>query len=180
MELWNPPDQPVRVALIGAPLSGKSEILRAFARHQHVPLIDSEAGTPRTIVTSVAGPGYAAATYAGAVWSPDVWFGLIEWCTDALAVLDPQKAREPAVRRAIEDAEPWRAKVRAVQVTKMDIIARAPAQCFPAQSVAQVYGLGDLPPFFSSVSEPASVFQALARLLRVAAPVSEQREALER
>jgi hypothetical protein len=84
-------------------------------------------------------------------------------------VLDPQKAVEHTVRRITSEAEDWRTKVRAVQVTKADIIAQNPKGCFRAEELPAVYGQASVPIFFSSLKDPATLLQGICHILSLAA-----------
>jgi hypothetical protein len=171
MEQWPPQHVQRRISVIGPPLVGKLEILRALAARDGRTLQHAEIGSPHTIVNFVAGDQYVAATCSGAVWSIGTWELLIRWSSAVLVTLDPQRALEPAIRGFLEQVRPMLAHTCrvAVQVTKVDLARKHPSTCFVPGQVPQIYGLGLVPAFCSTIRSRRTLVSGLAYLIAGAA-----------
>lgn len=168
---WPSPATPRRVLLFGTALAGKTEIIAAFSREENQAISVYTLGEPiSSRIISVGHADYTVATIPGAVWNPGEWAAVIEWATDVIYVLDPQKHQAESTRFLLERFGLSLAKrsQRVLQVTKVDLTA-APsfaADCYVPAEVPGEFGLSELRAFYSSIREPQSLTQALRFLLR--------------
>ena len=170
---WNPSSTGRRVILFGPELAGKSEILGAFAREEALGLSGYVAGVPPVnLVLALEGAHYSLAAIVGAVWCPDEWCKLVEWSTHVLYVLDPQRPRAARTAELLRQfGSPLEhGRVRAVQVTKQDIVRNQAfaTDCFEVGDVQSEFGLAGLPVFDSSIFEPETMTRGVRYLLGAA------------
>jgi hypothetical protein len=172
-ESWHPPATPRRILLFGTALAGKSEILAAFAREEKLEMKRYVLGHPPTCsMLAVETAAFTIVAIVGAVWVPQEWQALIEWSTDVLHILDPQRSFAASARDLLSRFGPCleTRPRRAVQITKTDIAQnpRFASNCFELESLPAEFGLTGLLVFRSTTHEPESLTRAVRYLLAAA------------
>ena len=170
MPRWSTPPLAVRIALLGPPLVGKTEIIKKVASEFGVVAETLVGMHGITRVTAAVTDTFAVAAVTGARHCPSELPSLLAWSNRLLFVLDPQRQRESENRSWLKEYQSMLQEIgkQAVQVTKADLAAANPAMCFPLHEMAAMFGLPALPTFISSTSQPTSLTRGVNHLLAAA------------